>query len=187
MGLTLFDALKEYMQSLEAKGTTSEYRKNARSAITRILNEIPFHTPNDLDHDKLVKWLSNATDSKGKKLSGRNRNHFRNSMNRFTEYLVSENYRSHNPFTKIKAVNEAIGRETKRRAFTTDELAKLFETTISRPLKENQTVRRGANKGTQSGKLRPETIERLKLLGKERYLIYRTLLTLACGSTNYAR
>ncbi len=164
------------MQSLEAKGTASGYRKSLHSAITRILKEVPFRTANDLDQDKLVQWLSNAIDSKGKKLGGRNRNHFRNSMNRFTEYLVSENYRSHNPFTKIKPVNEAIGRETKRRAFTTDELTKLFEVTLTRPLKENQTIRRGANKGTQTGKLRAETIERLKLLGKERYLIYRTLL-----------
>ncbi len=175
-GTSLLDSLESYLEYLTANGTGSTYRKNEKGAINRVLRELPFRTPNDLDHDIFVQWLSTATGRNGKPLSGRNRNHFRDAMLRFTEYLVNENYRTTNPFKKIKTVNEAIGRETKRRAFTQDELTKLFEVTLSRPLKEKQTIRRGARKGTQAVKLRPETVTRWTSVGEERYLIYRTLL-----------
>jgi len=45
-----------------------------------------------------------------------------------------------------------------------------------RPLTDAQTVRRGKHKGERCADLRPETVERLTRLGRERALIYKTLL-----------
>ena len=46
----------------------------------------------------------------------------------------------------------------------------------SRPLTDTQTVRRGERKGEVVAELKPETVTRLQAVGRERALIYKTLV-----------
>ena len=62
---------------------------------------------------------------------------------------------------------------------TEPELVKLLAVARERPLLEALTVRRGPRKGERYADVRPAVRERLQRLGRERALIYKTLLL--CG------
>ena len=62
------------------------------------------------------------------------------------------------------------------RALTEDELTKLLDVARKRPLLDAMTVRRGVHKGQAVAKLRDATRQQLELLGRERALIYKTLV-----------
>src|SRR5207253_6794861 len=47
---------------------------------------------------------------------------------------------------------------------------------VARPLTDARTVRRGKRKGEHYANLRPETVARLQRVGRERALIYKTLV-----------
>jgi hypothetical protein len=57
-----------------------------------------------------------------------------------------------------------------------DELVRLLAVARERPLREALTVRKGPRKGQLYANVRPEVRERLELLGRERALIYKTLV-----------
>ena len=59
---------------------------------------------------------------------------------------------------------------------TEDELVRLLDVARRRPLLEALTVRRGKRKGEAFANVRPEVRERLEALGRERALIYKTLV-----------
>ncbi len=59
---------------------------------------------------------------------------------------------------------------------TADELSRLLDVAHRRPLLEALTVRKGKRKGEQYANVRPEVRERLEALGRERALIYKTLV-----------
>src|SRR5262249_54193660 len=64
----------------------------------------------------------------------------------------------------------------KRRAMTEAELARLLDTARRRPLLEALTVRRGQRKGQAAANVRPEVREHLEAVGRERALVYQTLV-----------
>ena len=64
----------------------------------------------------------------------------------------------------------------KRRALDEGELVRLLGVARRRPLLDAMMVRRGKHKGEAVAVLRDETQQRLDLLGRERALIYKTLI-----------
>src|SRR5262249_15491359 len=63
-----------------------------------------------------------------------------------------------------------------RRAMTEDELRRLLAVARERPLLDALTVRKGPRKGERYAKVRAEVRDHLALLGRERALIYKTLV-----------
>ena len=59
---------------------------------------------------------------------------------------------------------------------TEAELVRLLDVARRRPLLDAMTVRRGARKGEAYGNVRPDVRERLDVIGRERALIYKTLV-----------
>jgi integrase len=81
-----------------------------------------------------------------------------------------------NPVKGVPKANEAADPRRRRRAMTEDELSRLLEVARRRPLLDALTVRRGKRKGEAVAELRPETHARLEAAGRERALIYKTLV-----------
>src|SRR5207253_10669286 len=63
-----------------------------------------------------------------------------------------------------------------RRALTEEELKRFLAVAATRPLTDARTVRRGKQKGKVVAELKPETVARLQAVGRERALIYKTLV-----------
>jgi integrase len=81
-----------------------------------------------------------------------------------------------NPFDGIPKANEKSDPRRQRRAMTEAELVALLGVARERPLLDALTVRKGPRKGERYANVRPEVRERLELLGRERALIYKTLV-----------
>jgi integrase len=82
-----------------------------------------------------------------------------------------------NPFAGVPKADAKVDCRRKRRSLTEDELRRLLDVAQRRPLLDAMTVRKGKRKGEVYAKLRPEVQTRLERLGRERALIYKTLVT----------
>ena len=80
------------------------------------------------------------------------------------------------PGARLAKANEKADRRRQRRALTEEELVSLLNAARRRPLLEALTIRRGKHKGQPRAKLRPETRQELQQLGRERALIYKTMV-----------
>jgi integrase len=81
-----------------------------------------------------------------------------------------------NPFARMKLADQEADKRRPRRALTDDELARLVEAARRQPLLDALTVHRGSRKGEAAANVRPDVRERLERVGRERALIFRTLV-----------
>jgi hypothetical protein len=73
-------------------------------------------------------------------------------------------------------VDEKRGPRRARRALTEEEISRLLTATAARPLREAMTIRHGPRRGEHGAKVRDEVRNQLVLLGRERVLVYKTLI-----------
>jgi integrase len=81
-----------------------------------------------------------------------------------------------NPFDAVPKANEKADPRRQRRAMDESELVRLLDVARQRPLLDALTARKGKRRGERYAKVRPVVRERLERLGRERALIYKTLV-----------
>ena len=127
----------------------------------------------DLRREALEKWLAaRAGDKWGPKLATP-------TAGRLWRFAIGAGRRIGSPpipLPPFAKANENADRRRQHRAMTEAELSRLLTVARERPLAEALTVRRGPRKGEQYADVRPEVRDRLDLLGRERALIYKTLV-----------
>jgi integrase len=165
-----FDAFDTHLQ---AKGVTKIHREDTGRYLCRLAADCSFGTLADLRREALERWLAART---VKGMAARTRNAYRNALVSFCNWCQLTNRLSANPFDAISKADEKADRRRQRRAMEEAELVRLLDVARERPLLEALTVRKGQRKGERYAKVRPEVCERLELLGRERALIYKTLL-----------
>jgi integrase len=167
-----FDA---YLASLEAAGCCPEHRSERRRQLDCLAAECGFATLADLDRGALEPWLA-AQARAG--MGARTRNSYLTSAVAFCNWCCEPG--SHrlaaNPFARWPKANEKADPRRQRRAMAEGELLGLLDVARDRPLLDALTVRKGPRKGERYARVRPEVRERLRLLGRRRALIYKTLV-----------
>jgi integrase len=120
--------------------------------------------------------------------SARTRNTYLSSVRAFTRWCLDTERVEKDPLAPVPSVDRkrkkgrthhlaATGESRrKRRALTETELIRLLEVARVRPLREAMLIRRGKRKGELTATVKPEVQERLKRLGLERALVYKTLV-----------
>jgi len=162
-----------YLAHLRAKGVSDVYRANAEHNLQRISEECEFARLRDMRRSAMERWMAQrAADGMG----ARTRNAHRAAIVAFGNWCVATHRLSLNPFEKLPRANEQADRRHQRRALTEDELTRLLAVAQQRPLLEARTIRRGPRKGQPVANVRPEVRRRLERLGRERALIYKTLV-----------
>jgi integrase len=167
-----FDA---YLAHLEAAGATKEHRANVKRQLRRLAADCAFGRLADLSRDALERWLSvRAREGMG----ARTRNTYLAAAVSFANWCSDPNVRrlASSPFEAMPKANEKADPRRQRRAMTEPELVKLLSVARERPLLEALTVRKGPRKGERYADVRPEVRTRLDRLGRERALIYKTLV-----------
>lgn len=164
-----------YLASLEAAGTCAVYRANARRQLDRLAADCSFHRLADLNRGSMERWLT-ARAREG--MGSRTRNTYLITAICFANWCADPNVRrlAGNPFAGIVRANEKADPRRQRRAMTETELMKLLPVARSRPLIDAMTIRRGKRKGNRTAEVRPEVREKLDWIGRERCLIYKTLV-----------
>jgi integrase len=165
-----FDAFDTHLQ---AKGVTRIHREDTGRYLQRLAVDCSFGTLADLRREVLERWLATRA---VEGMSARTRNAYRNAIVSFCNWCVSTNRLAINPFDAVPKADEKADRRRQRRAMNEGELTRLLDVARQRPLMEALTVRKGTRKGERYAKVRPEVRERLEQLGRERALIYKTLV-----------
>ena len=157
----------------QAKGVTKIHREDTGRYLRRLAADCSFGTLADLRREALERWLALRT---ADGMSARTRNAYRNALVSFCNWCVETSRLALNPFDPVSKANERADPRRQRRAMTESELVKLLAVARERPLLEAQTVRKGPRKGERYADVRPEVRDRLDRLGRERALIYKTLV-----------
>src|SRR5262249_12532403 len=100
----------------------------------------------------------------------------RNALVSFCNWCVATNRIPSNVFAHTPEANERSDPRRQRRAMAEEELVKLLAVARQRPMLDAMTIRRGERKGQAVAKLGETTRRRLEVLGRERALIYKTLV-----------
>ncbi len=170
---SLAEHLGAYEQSLIANEVSDTYRANARRGVQRLIDELDLKTLSDFRRDKIEPWLSKAISDE---MSARTRNYYRDAGARFLNWCMDNSRVLGHDLNKLPKADERADPKRKRRALTEAELNRLLVVAQTRPLKEARTIRRGKNKGLLEAELSTEAVAHLEAVGRERVLIYRTLV-----------
>src|SRR5262249_27731580 len=165
-----FAAFDEHHQ---AKGVTKIHREDTGRYLRRLAADCTFRTLADLRREPLERWLALRA---AEGMAARARNAYRNARVFFCNWCVETTRLAVNPFDAVPKANEQADPRRQRRAMVEPELVKLLAVARERPLLEALTVRKGPRRGERYADVRPEVRERLQLLGRERALIYKTLV-----------
>jgi len=196
--VALSDHFGAYLVKLESDGTTDGHRKNVKRCLERVARECSLSHLGDVQREVFERWFNQQAKAG---MSARTRNLYRSSWVAFCNWCVETDRMVANPLAKLKKADEASDRRRERRALAEDELTRVLHVACHRPLAEygRETVKlqRKTAKGRRTWKKRPLTIETLadaterarhalrdnpKFLqqlvstGRERALIYKTLV-----------
>jgi integrase len=138
-----------------------------------VLHGCGFGTLADLERSAVERWLKKRRQEGA---SPRTRNVDLIRLNSFSNWCVSIGRLLTDPFRGITKADEKSEPRRRRRAMTEGDLKSLLDVARRRPLLEALTVRKGKRKGERYAKVRPEVREQLEELGRERALIYKTLV-----------
>jgi integrase len=162
-----------YLDAMKARGVVEMHRDNTRRHLERLAADCGFARLTDFKREALERWLSSEA-SAGR--SARSRNAHHTALVSFCNWCIAVGRMASNPFDRVPKANETADPRRRRRAMSDDELSRLLDVARHRPLLEALTVRRGKRKGEALANVRPEVRERLEAVGRERALIYKTLV-----------
>ncbi|MGA2265326.1 MAG: site-specific integrase [Phycisphaerae bacterium] len=172
------DHVAAYMAYLAAKTVrgrkvSASHRYNVARQLDRLVAECGFRRIGDITCQRVTKWLGDQTDRSDK--APRTVLKYRASLTAFCKWAVREGRLAANLLARLPGV--AIDEDRrKRRALTLAEITALLEAAATRPLRDALLIRRGVRKGQETAKVRPTERDRLIRLGRERALIYKTLI-----------
>jgi integrase len=164
-----------YIGGLEASGASERYVRESRRILNAVTTGCDFRNLADLDREALERWLNLR---RTENASARTRNTDRATLNAFANWCAEPSIGRIvlNPFKGVSKADEKADPRRRRRAMTEAELVRLLEVARSRPVLNAMTVHRGKRKGQAVAKLRPEVRAQLESLGRERALVYKTLV-----------
>ena len=165
--------IDDYMLHLESRQTSKHHRTNVRGCLRRIIADCGFVRLADLNAEPVERWML-AAEKDG--MGARTRNRHLSAVSAFANWCVESNRLAGNPFERVAKANENADRRRQRRAMSEEELCRLLDAARSRPLRDAMTVRTGKRKGQLVAKVRSEVRQQLERLGRERALIYKTLV-----------
>jgi integrase len=172
-GAALAGHVRAFLEHQTAKGITRLQIHNTRRRLERVADECQFRRLADLAAAALERWL---VARQAENMGAVTRNGYREAWVTFGNWCVRNDRLLSNPFASVPKADEQADPRRKRRSLDEGELVRLLDVARRRPLLDTMTVRRGKHKGERVAVLRDETRQRLELLGRERALIYKTLI-----------
>ena len=193
-----------FITYLRGRETSSVRVANMESQFRKVSEECGFQLLADLKETKLTNWLLEQAAGEGK-MSAATRNEYRKAFTGFCNWCVRTHRLTSNPLAHVPKANEKADPRRQRRALNEAELMRLLTVARWRPLAEygretkqvEQKVVPGAKPkrsswtyvalkfdGIEAATLRarerlkdnPDLVAKLERLGRERALIYKTLL-----------
>jgi len=168
----------DYLAYLKAKTVrgrkvSAEHLYNVDNQLARLADECGFRRIGDITRQRVIRWMNKRSDCEG--MAPRTINTHRAALVAFCNWAVKDKRLANNPLNGLPKADESEVRR-QRRALSPQEIAALLDAAASRPLQAARTIRRGKNKGKRLAKVRAKERARLERLGRERALIYKTMI-----------
>lgn len=160
-------------KTVRGRKVSASHRYNVARQLDRLMAECGFKRIGDITCQRVTRWLSDQADRSDK--APRTVQKYRASLMAFCKWAVREGRLAANPLARLPGVAVDEDRR-KRRPLTLQEIAALLEAAATRPLRDALLIRRGVRKGQEAAKVGQTERERLVRLGRERALIYKTLI-----------
>jgi integrase len=170
---TLADHVAEYLDHLRAKGVADMHHSNVTNQLGRVVGDCGWRRLADLDAGPVERWMvRRAADE----MAGRTRNTYLAALVAFANWCVREGRLTSHPFGRVPKADEKSDQRRKRRAMSEPELIRLLDVARDRPLIDAMTIRHGPRTGQVVARLTDDRRARLTALGRERALMYKTLV-----------
>jgi integrase len=172
---TNLDAWRDH---LRLKGSTEHWYTQARRRAARVATDRGVKRLRDFTAATVERWLTEQAEkgmSAGTRRGGRVPAGVRH-LHQLVRPPPNAGRLTHNPLLAVAVADQRADTRRQRRALTEEELALLLDAAQRRPLADAMTVRRGDAKGQSQAKLSAATRENLLRIGRERALIYKTLV-----------
>jgi len=169
----LGDHIDAWTEHLRTKGSTKRWWTQANRRVKRICDERGIKRLRDFSVAPVERWMREQTDAG---MSAGTRNGYRRALVAFANWCARTGRLASNPLTHVATADDRADRRRTRRALTDDELMRLLDAARRRPLAEALTIQKGPRRGQQGAKVSGAYRERLDRLGRERALIYKTLV-----------
>ncbi|MFW6061796.1 MAG: tyrosine-type recombinase/integrase [Planctomycetota bacterium] len=170
--------VEDYLEYLKVKTVrgrriSQTHRYNVRKQLHRLIDECGLQRIGDITRHRITRWIRQQTDAGTK--APRTILKYRATLTAFCKWAAGESRLTVNPLIGLPSVTVDEERRC-RRPLTMDEVQRLLQAAAERPLRDALTIRRGKRTGQLAAKVRPAQRERFRRLGRERALIYKTLL-----------
>jgi integrase len=185
---SLSEHIAEYVAHLESRKVHIDRTKTTKTRLVESSNGCGFRYLNDLNADRLHKWLALQLSNKERNMSAAVYNGYIQIWISFGNWCIGKRIGGNrssmngdkrlvaNPFAGMGKVDEQADRRRKARALNESELIKLLDAAKRRPVDDALTVRTGPKKGELVAKLSNERRSELERTGYERALIYKTAI-----------
>ena len=164
------EAYSVYLQSSEV---SAWHLSESMRRLRRVIAECRFVRLTDVKAEPVQRWLVLR---QAETMGPRTRNTYTGSLRAFIRWCIADSRMASDPLMTLNRADESADVRRQRRALTEAELSRLLHVAEHRPLSDVQTIRRGKRKGEHVAKVRLNVRARLERLGRERGLIYRTLV-----------
>lgn len=192
----LTEHFEEYHEHRRALGLNAVRIRNTEARLERLAEECGFSSLKCLRGESLESWLA-ARKREG--MSPGTRNEYRQELVGFGNWCVSTSRLTENPFSKVARADARSDQRRKRRAMSEPELQRLLYVAEMRPIAEHGRIKerkkgKGAHdtwklsaldfesfpgaveRGKEALKGKPALLAKLQRRGRERALIYKTLV-----------
>ena len=177
-----------YLDHLAAKAVhgrrvSASHLDNVKRQLNRLIKDLKVDRLSHIDRSGVEAWIkrktTEPTDRKDKKkarvLSARTIAMHIGSLTAFLNWAVRTSRIVASPLAGMGRGNLAVDTVKNRRAMTEDELIRVLDVARRRPLESALTITSGPRKG-EPANIEPERREALESIGRERALIYKTLV-----------
>jgi integrase len=192
-----------YLQHLEVKTVrgkrvSEHHRKNVRGQLRRLLEECTYHRLADITRESMERWMARAEKTG---MAARTRNTYRAAIVAFCNWCVETDRLTANPLDGLCKADVRSDRRRVRRALTEEEIVRLLKAARLRPVatygRETEplppderegsstwqykdltygTLEAAYERGRETLQDSPEFLAQKEWRGRERALIYRTLV-----------
>jgi len=156
---------KMYIEDLKASGRTAKHRKEAERCLNVVISECGFQFLKDICQPPVKDFIN---EKKALGLSDRTVNVYVDRLRYFCNWAMRNKLLASNPFVDFVRLDEQTNRVREARSLTPDEVDKLLQAALKRPLQKR--------KDTGYKRIKTSTVKKLMLLGEERQLAYALML-----------
>ena len=166
------DHIDAFKATMQARNLHAETVRMRTYYLTRIFKECHITRFTDVKRARLERWLHDQVNGG---MGLRTANGYIAALVVFGNWALREGRVSVNPFTGTKKFNEKTDRRRPRRAFTPEELGRLYKAAAERPLHEATYKATRGGKAVKAAKLSPATVDAALWLGRVRSLAYMVM------------